>query len=331
MDKTLRLCPPYEGSEPYLYLCFAEKDREAVFPLLDYLYLRGCRIWYSLETTADLEELKKQQERMNNASLLVIYLTENARNDERVKNSLLYYQNGKPVIGIDTDDGDNELAFGLTAAARHIDGRKGRAAEELEADLIRTEGFTQELIGDPKKRMSKALKALLVFAVIVALIGMAAATAAIGRQQFGWWPTPTLEPTPTPTPRPFDSREMAFIAATAEGVSSGAKEGVAFGFVMDGFFAAGGEIAAGAETYLRLSQYRGFGGCVGASAAQISAGWAETEELDLRSMPEDVTTLDCFPNLKRVRLPQSEAAGALEALEARGITLVLSPEGEGMP
>ena len=134
MKKIQRGCPPYEGNEPYLYFCFAEKDRDAVFPLLEHLYLRGVRLWYNVEKTDNIRKLNRQQQRMNQAALLIIYLTENSRNDERVKNSLLFYQNGKPVIGIDTDDGDNELAFGMTARAQHIDGRKGRSPEELEAD-----------------------------------------------------------------------------------------------------------------------------------------------------------------------------------------------------
>ena len=41
MGRMYRNCPPYEGSDPYLYLCFAEQDREAVFPLLRHLYSRG--------------------------------------------------------------------------------------------------------------------------------------------------------------------------------------------------------------------------------------------------------------------------------------------------
>ena len=176
MKKIQRGCPPYEGADPYLYFCFAEKDREAVFPLLEYLYLRGVRIWYTVENTADIKKLNRQQERMNQASLLVIYLTENARNDERVKTSLLYYQHGKPVIGIDTDDGDNELAFGMTARAQHVDGRNGRSPEELEADLIRTDGFSQELIGEPQNRMKLLMKRMLKYliaAIIIALLAVA--------------------------------------------------------------------------------------------------------------------------------------------------------------
>ena len=108
MKKIHRLCPPYEGKGPYLYLCFAEKDREAVFPLLDHLYLRGVRIWYPAETAGNMEERDRQREKMNGASLLVAWLSENARNDERMKSLLLNYQHRMPVIAADTDDGDHD-------------------------------------------------------------------------------------------------------------------------------------------------------------------------------------------------------------------------------
>ena len=61
MSKTERRCPPYEGGDPYLYFCFAEKDSEAVFPLLEHLYQRGVRVWYSVKTTANIEKLNHQQ------------------------------------------------------------------------------------------------------------------------------------------------------------------------------------------------------------------------------------------------------------------------------
>ena len=70
MNRAYRHCPPYAGKEPYLYFCFAEEDREAVLPLLRHLYGRGCRIWYSQETTSDLDKLNRMQERMTETELL---------------------------------------------------------------------------------------------------------------------------------------------------------------------------------------------------------------------------------------------------------------------
>ncbi len=204
MSKIERRCPPYEGGDPYLYLCFAEKDSEAVFPLLEHLYRRGIRIWYNVESTADMEELNRQQERMNGASLVVLYLTDNVREAGNKKNTLLYYQQqGKPVISIDTDDGDNELSVGLTGAAKHIDAKVIRDAEELEAALIRTEGFTQELIGDPPKAKNHFGRAA---AIILAVTLLVAGVSYYGYKQYGWFvtwlPTPTPPPVVTPTPAP---------------------------------------------------------------------------------------------------------------------------------
>ena len=303
MGKPERVCPPYEGGEPYLYLCFAEKDSEAVFPLLKHLYQRGVRIWYSIETTANIEKLNHQQERMNNASLLVIYLTENARHDERVKNTLIYYQHGKPVIGIDTDDGDNELVFGLTAAARHINGRIGRNREEMEAELIRTEGFSQELIGEPnagKGWIRKATVWILTATLILAGVfvygylhgwygrqpeadpGTTGSVTATPSPTPTPTPTPTPAPTPTPTPNPDTVRfgDTDFTAAVRKAVNNG---------------------AITEETL------------------------AEVTALELEMLPDDLTLLDQLPNLETLKLPQGQAIYALAVLGDR-YTIALAPE-----
>jgi len=318
MSRSFRGCPPYEGSDPYLYLCFAEQDREAVFPLLRHLYSRGCRIWYSLENTADLEKLDRQQERMNGASLVVLYLTDNVREAGNVKNSLLYYQqHGKPVISIDTDDGDNELSVGLTAAAKHIDGRAGRTAEDLETELIRTEGFSQELIGDPPKKKGVLRKAA---AVMLAVALLVAGAAYYGYTALGWFvsgpeqaaatetpeetpetkepeipvteePTeiPTESPTPEPTPAPTPEEAAFEDQAFAEALRA---------LTPDGFL-----------TEKNLENFT---------------------ELELARLPEDPAELEKLPNLEKLVLPQREAMKA-ESLLDTGITIVLRPEGEVSP
>ena len=306
MSKTERRCPPYEGGDPYLYFCFTEKDREAVFPLLEHMYRRGVRIWYSTETTADIGKLNHQQDRMNKASLLVIYLTENARHDERVKNALLYYQHGKPVIGIDTDDGDNELAFGLTAAAKHLDGRIGRNREEMEAELIRTEGFTQELIGEPPKGRNWMKKATV---LILAAALLTAGAAWYGYRYLGWFavelpqpspgteeatpipsPTPTLvptpEPTPSPTPEPTAIPDTVFFDDSA--FTNAVRKAVPGGVITE-------------------------------------ESLAEVTVLQLDRLPADLSLLSQVLNLEKLKVPQSEAVKALTQTEGRYV-IILAPE-----
>lgn len=306
MKKTERRCPPYEGSDPYLNLCFAVKDSGAVFPVLEHLYQRGVRVWYSLKATANIEKLNHQQERMNNASLLVIYLSENARHDERVKNTLIYYQHGKPVICVDTDDGDNELMFGLTGAARHINGRTGRNRDDLEAELIRTEGFTQELIGEPVKKRTRTrtvtaciLAATLLTAGVIYYQyisgqygktpgeepGTAAMAAALT-------PASTSAPTPTPTPEPTPEPTPTMMPDTV--------------FFPDGDFT---------DAVRRATA----GGVI------TEESLAEIRTLEIGALPEDLSLLDRLPGLEKLKLPQGQALYALAVLGGR-YTIVLAPE-----
>ena len=315
MDKFRRLCPSYEGSEPYLYLCFAEKDREAVFPLLDHLYLRGVRIWYPAETSGGIEKRDRLRKKMDGASLLVAVLSENARNDERMKGFLLNYQHRMPVIAVDTDDGDTAPAFGLTRAAPHIDGRHGRTAEEIEADLIRTEGFSQDLIGEAKKRTSRKLKALLAAVILLAVIAAMVVLYEIGSMPLPWsapptpTPTPTATPTPTPTSTPSPTPTPAPSPTPAPTPTSVPTPTP----VPDTVFFE--------EAWLtELLRGKVSDGLI------TEESLAEITELDLDRLPEKPAELDKLPNLEKIRMPLAnpeEAAEALDALDGKGITLVL--------
>ena len=37
---------PYEGKEPYIFISYAHKDSDRVFPILEELDRRGYRVWY---------------------------------------------------------------------------------------------------------------------------------------------------------------------------------------------------------------------------------------------------------------------------------------------
>ena len=115
--------PPYQGREPYLYFCFSAADRKRVRPLLERMYARGTRVWYSIGKPRDLAERREREARMTGAALVVLYLTAAARGDVDFKNAALYCQDrGLRLLCIDADGGDSALSFGFTAKARHLDG-----------------------------------------------------------------------------------------------------------------------------------------------------------------------------------------------------------------
>ena len=154
--------PPYEGREPYLFLCFSDADAARVKSLLEQLYERGCRVWYSLGKTSDIRERSRRQERMQDASLTVLYLTDHARNDVDVKSAVLFCQaKEQPIICVDTDLKDRGLSMGLTEKVRHI---------SSESELIRTEGFSQELVGPPIVTPGGGQKKVVIILVILAVI-----------------------------------------------------------------------------------------------------------------------------------------------------------------
>ena len=61
--------PPYQGREPYLYFCFSAADRKRVRPLLERMYARGTRVWYSIGKPRDLAERREREARMTGASI----------------------------------------------------------------------------------------------------------------------------------------------------------------------------------------------------------------------------------------------------------------------
>ena len=176
-----RSYPPYEGEKAYLFLCFSDSDAALVRPFLDVLYRRGCRVWYSLGKTADLSEHSFRQSRMSHAALTVLYLTDQARKDVDVKSEVLFCQaREQPVICLDTDQGDSGLSMGLTDQVHHV--------QDVQ-ELIRTEGFTQELIGSPRAPAKRGLKkAVLVLAVLTICL---VAAGFAGWHFFGWFHSET--------------------------------------------------------------------------------------------------------------------------------------------
>ncbi len=165
--------PPYEGTEPYLYFAFAEEDSAKLWPLVRLLLSRGCRIWYSVGNADSAEELLHRQERAGGAALTLLYLTAAAREDRDTKSAVLVNQSlDKPILILDTDRGDSGLSMGLREDLRHISATPDRNLRDLESEIIRAEGFTQEMIGEPCRIEEKtaAGKLAVGFAVLAVVL-----------------------------------------------------------------------------------------------------------------------------------------------------------------
>ena len=167
--------PPYEGEEPYLYLAFADADAGRIGELVRLLKKRGLRIWYSTGPAGSADELLRRQQRALGAELTVVYLTDAMTQDQDGKASILVNQkNGKKILCIDRDATDRALTMGLHESIPHLAAWQYPKTEDLEEALIRSDGFTQEMFGEPvllkKSGLAGWLTAVLcVFAVLLVL------------------------------------------------------------------------------------------------------------------------------------------------------------------
>ena len=167
--------PPYEGSEPYLYFAFAEADSAKAWQIMRILLERGCRVWYGSGPSGNADELLRRQKRAEGADLTLLYLTDAACADKDTKSNILVNQkNGKHILCLDPDGADRRLSMGLYETVPHLPLYRLKSRKEIENAVIRAEGFSQEILGEPVRvegsgSLGKLTALFCVLAVLLAL------------------------------------------------------------------------------------------------------------------------------------------------------------------
>ena len=167
--------PPYEGSEPYLYFAFAEADSAKAWQIMSILLQRGCRVWYGSGPSGNADELLRRQKRAEDADLTLLYLTDAACADKDTKSNILVNQkNGKHILCLDPDGADRRLSMGLYETVPHLPLYRLKSRKEIENAVIRAEGFSQEILGEPVRvegsgSLGKLTALFCVLAVLLAL------------------------------------------------------------------------------------------------------------------------------------------------------------------
>ena len=187
MKDWRKQAPPYEGEEPYLYLAFADADAGKLGELVRLLKKRGLRIWYSTGPAGSAEELLRRQQRALGAEMTVVYLTDAMTQDQDGKASVLVNQkNGRKILCLDRDETDRALTMGLHESVPHLAAWKYSKTEDLEEALVRSDGFTQEMFGEPvlleKGGMTGRLTALLCTLAVLLVLG-----SFLGLRVFHWF------------------------------------------------------------------------------------------------------------------------------------------------
>ena len=173
MKKLTRSVPVFSGSLPYIFVCFADRDAERVEPALRRLSERGCRLWYYTGKPKNSAAFRLISERIEEAALAVLFLTDNARNDTTVKSDIRHFLNtGKKAVVLELDKGESYLKLGLPEDLPVV---------ESDEELLRADGFTADLIGEPPKKEKKLLKILAALFLAAALAVAALAGVRIAR------------------------------------------------------------------------------------------------------------------------------------------------------
>ena len=176
MKDWRKQAPPYEGTEPYLYLAFADADAGRIGGLVRLLLKRGLRLWYSTGPAGSADELLRRQQRALGAEMTVVYLTDAMTQDQDGKASILVNQkNGRKILCIDRDAADRALTMGLHESVPHLPAWQYPKTEDLEEALIRSDGFTQEMFGEPvlirRSGLTGRLTAVLCASALLLVLG----------------------------------------------------------------------------------------------------------------------------------------------------------------
>lgn len=67
---------PYDGKEPYIFISYAHKDSDKVYPILENMHSRGYRIWYDDGIAPGSEWPENIAQHLNDATVVLAFISE---------------------------------------------------------------------------------------------------------------------------------------------------------------------------------------------------------------------------------------------------------------
>ena len=95
---------PYEGIEPYIYVSYAHRDRDRVFPILQALKKDGYRTWYDGAIPAGSQWVEVIAQKIKSASAFLVFCSSNSNKSEHISQEVNYaIHECRPVIPVYLD------------------------------------------------------------------------------------------------------------------------------------------------------------------------------------------------------------------------------------
>ena len=98
---------PYSGSESYIFISYAHKDRDRVYPILHLLQRNHCRVWYDrgIKGGENWRKLIDSKIESPSCAQIFLFISENSVASENVQNEIAWArQCGKQIVAIRLDD-----------------------------------------------------------------------------------------------------------------------------------------------------------------------------------------------------------------------------------
>ena len=104
--------PAYRGNEPYVFVSYAHKDKDIVFPEIKRFNDAGFHVWYDEGISPGNEWSDEIAEALTKCTVFVVMLTPTSAPRESVLNEISFaLDEGKPLLAVYLED--TELPPGL--------------------------------------------------------------------------------------------------------------------------------------------------------------------------------------------------------------------------
>lgn len=106
---------PYNGSEPYIYICYSQRDWESAKMIIDALHNKGSRILWDAGVRVGKRWVDRILERLSNSEVCILLLSGKFEHSEACMNELDFIvKRGKPIIPICLNDYDPNISIELS-------------------------------------------------------------------------------------------------------------------------------------------------------------------------------------------------------------------------
>lgn len=102
----------YKGKDPYIFVCYAHKDKELVYDEMRWIKSKDFRIWYDEGIPPTTEWPEEIEKAIKNCTLFLVFITTNAVGRENVRNEINFaLKKSKKFLAVFLEP--TELKFGL--------------------------------------------------------------------------------------------------------------------------------------------------------------------------------------------------------------------------